>query len=230
MQFVQRATNERDIVIQDQELYLSQSDTGADKLFDVDAKFLRKNVHKSGNRASRFIGKRILKHFVDKFPVRLQRMALLVLPIETANQVNSIDAFQREEGKVSDIVSEVVTGATDAITSFIEGKVEDIDNEYIKSGILDTLEEYTEKAEDALLKASYEEEIRLAQKRGESIFDMEKITKDYKKRKKKKKKNRKVIKKNKKKKRKTEQMMKVAEMMRTAKMAKKMKVRKKKNT
>lgn len=180
LQFVHRATNERDIVVQDQELYLSQSEIGGDALFDIDAKFLRKNLHKSGNRASRFVGKRLLKHFISKFPARLQRMALLVLPIETANQINSIDEFKREDGKVTDIVSEVVSGVNDALVSFVEEKAEKLDNEDIKSGISDILEMYTEKAEDMLAQASYDEEMRLADKNGVDIFEKEEILKKQK--------------------------------------------------
>lgn len=128
LQFVHRATNERRMFEQDKEVYLAGVSAEEAEKFQFDSAFLRRNIHRSGNVVTRFLGKRLLSHILDKFPVKYQRMALLVLPVKTANYINSIEGLQRE-GTLSDAIEEFYSDMKEVIEDSLKEKEEEKEEE-----------------------------------------------------------------------------------------------------
>lgn len=125
LQFVHRCSNERQIFEQDRELFLAGKQGDSEAEFQFDNKFLRRNIHRSGNRVSRFIGKRLLANVIDRFPVKYQRFALLLMPVKAANYLNGIEALQKDE-KIEDILKEMADDVKGTVKSVAKDVVKEL--------------------------------------------------------------------------------------------------------
>ncbi len=104
LQFVHRASNESDIFRQDRELYVSQGNLLNTGSFTFDATYLRKNIHSSGSRFSRYLRRRVQDNLVDQIPAYLKpllnqaiRLGRTKLSVAHANQITRLGLFDDNE-------------------------------------------------------------------------------------------------------------------------------------
>lgn len=103
LQFVHRAENERVVFLEDRELYLTMGDVSETGSFQFNSGYMRKNIHKSGTRLSRYLLRRSVIHsqslvneLMDELPEELtpvmdflQTQSTRVLSPETQNKLKN---------------------------------------------------------------------------------------------------------------------------------------------
>lgn len=104
LQFVHRAGNEKDIFHQDRELYVSQGNLFSTGRFSFDAAHLRKNIHNSGSRFSRYLRRRLQDNLLDQIPAYLKpvlqqavTMGREQLSASRADQITRLGIFDDSE-------------------------------------------------------------------------------------------------------------------------------------
>ena len=85
LQFVHRASNESDIFRQDRELYVSQGNLLNTGHFTFDSTHLRKNIHNSGNRFTRYLRRRVQDQLLDQIPAYMKPILKQSIRIGRAN-------------------------------------------------------------------------------------------------------------------------------------------------
>ncbi len=68
LQLVKRTMAEREIILGDRELYRSRGEVAKNGQFQFDSEFLRKNLHNSGNRVSRSLGRKAVELTQELIP------------------------------------------------------------------------------------------------------------------------------------------------------------------
>lgn len=100
LQLVYRTTNERNIFLEDRELYVAEGDLSETGAFHFDGGFLRQNLHNSGNRFTRFMGRRVRARIEERIPGPAKRLALMLLPTKVSNRINRVLGAE-ESGSLS---------------------------------------------------------------------------------------------------------------------------------
>ena len=106
LQFVKRATNEEMIYKQDREIYVSQGNLEEGGEFQFESGYMRKNLHRTGNRWVRFVARKGLGKIKDNFPEYLQKAVTGILSAKYANEANELLERTKETEKVSADVPE----------------------------------------------------------------------------------------------------------------------------
>ena len=106
LQFVKRATNEEMIYKQDREIYVSQGNLEEGGEFQFESGYMRKNLHRTGNRWVRFVARKGLGKVKDSFPEYLQKAVTGILSAKYANEVNELLERNTETEKVSEGIPE----------------------------------------------------------------------------------------------------------------------------
>ncbi|MDR1573174.1 MAG: hypothetical protein LBS24_02560, partial [Clostridiales Family XIII bacterium] len=96
VQFVRRAENERDVFLQDRELYRARGDVVQEGEFEFNAHYMRRNVHSAGNRFTRHLGRRTAERVKDAIPSPVNAAVRRLLGPEASNRINKMEVLQGE--------------------------------------------------------------------------------------------------------------------------------------
>ena len=120
LQLVYRTTNERNIFLEDRELYVSEGDLSQTGAFHFDGGFLRQNLHNSGNRFTRFMGRRVRARIEEQIPGPAKRLALMLLPTKVSNRINRVLGAEESGGLSFDKVRAGAESFTNTVKDFHE--------------------------------------------------------------------------------------------------------------
>lgn len=118
LQLVYRTTNERNIFLEDRELYVSEGDLSLTGAFHFDGGFLRQNLHNSGNRFTRFMGRRVRARIEEQIPGPAKRLALMLLPTKVSNRINRVLGAEESGGLSFDKVRAGAESFTNTVKDF----------------------------------------------------------------------------------------------------------------
>ncbi|MCR4796931.1 MAG: hypothetical protein K5853_00595 [Lachnospiraceae bacterium] len=91
LQLVHRAKAEMEMTAGDMELHRAMGDIASTGRMSMDTAFMRQNIHRTGSRFLRFVGKEAGDKVAETLQVdTLQGIAAKVLSVETMNRINSV--------------------------------------------------------------------------------------------------------------------------------------------
>lgn len=104
LKFVKRTETERQIFIGNKELYRSQGELSKYERFQYNYKYLRQNMYSSGNRFTRFLGRRLKDEIMDAIPFSgpAQNILMGILSQENRNkmlEMGIVDNDSKEKDK-----------------------------------------------------------------------------------------------------------------------------------
>ncbi|MBO5624086.1 MAG: hypothetical protein J5959_20940, partial [Butyrivibrio sp.] len=104
LKFVKRTETERQIFIGNKELYRSQGELSKYGRFQYNYKYLRQNMYSSGNRFTRFLGRRLKDEIMDAIPFSgpAQNILMGILSQENRNKMLEMGIVEDEEAKKKD--------------------------------------------------------------------------------------------------------------------------------
>lgn len=109
LQFVKRTEAERQIFLSNKEIYRSQGNLKDYGRFRYNYQYMRKNLYSSGNRLSRFLGRRITEEITDAIPYFGvgQTILMTVLSPRNRNKMIEMGIVQNEEAKQQDTEAKI---------------------------------------------------------------------------------------------------------------------------
>lgn len=123
LQFVNRTSSEAQGLRQDREIYYSMGNTFQNGSFEYDTSYMRRNLHQSGNRASRFFSRMLVNMVKDSIPGSGMFQSVLVGALSSVNASYANQVNGSAYGEQVEITLEGINENTGVVAEYLEDKV-----------------------------------------------------------------------------------------------------------